>query len=606
MSEGRNSITKAWEYYERGRDYNNRLSPNLYRLVDTNLEFFAGNQWVNMPDTPAMNRLPKPVFNIIKRVASLFVASLTSSSASVSFEPLSGRGGDEAAQFATAELANLFDKFKMDYRIREALFDGAVSGDYCAHFYWDAEAVPFGGRFSDYRGEIRMELVDGVNVMFANPNTTDVQAQPYILIIGRESVEKLRREAEEKGAVRADMENAFQAGAGGRTELSGTGDDEGKALYCYLYTKRRVKEYYRDAETGERRERERDSVFVGKYTRDAVIFPERDTGLSLYPIAWGNWEKQKNQYHGRALVTGVIPNQIFINTMFAMVMRHLQLSGFPKTVYNADLISSWSSEVGQAIGVHGVAPGQGMGQVAANLAPADMSSQIIAAIDKAMAYTKDCLGATDAQMGNVSPENTSALMVLQSSAEIPLENTRAGLYEWLEDIGAILLDMMGNYYGLRPLVRERELHRPRVDALGEPVIDEETGLIATESFTKRVTELYDFSLFRELWFSVRVNAGASTYFSEIAMVQTLDNLRRDGTLSLVEYLERIPDKLIPRKAELIEAVKERAELAQAGGSAALSEAGGLSTLPVGIQAKYPTLPRTARNALLSRARMKAR
>ena len=90
------------------------------------------------------------------------------------------------------------------------------------------------------------------------------------------------------------------------------------------------------------------------------------------------------------------------------------------------------------------------------------------------------------------------------------------------------------------------------------------------------------------------------------MVQTLDNLRRDGTLSLVEYLERIPDKLIPRKAELIEAVKAREELGEAAGAGDLSEAGRLSTLPAGIQAKFPTLPRTARNALLSRARMKAR
>ncbi len=501
---------------------------------------------------------------------------------------------------------------------------------------------------------------DGINVMFGNPNDRRVETQPYIIIVGRDTLEHLQWEAkrykknkdvlgegesdtnaELESEIQPDSENNLFPGIGGRTEIISDAG-HGKALYVYLYSKVTKERDRVDPDTGMTvYEDEVDengdpvqakddkgkpmtdefgmpvfkkrpvkelvtSVHVTKATRDAIIYENVDTGLEHYPIAWGNWEKQKNQYHGRALVTGVIPNQIFINTMFAMVMRHLQLSGFPKTVYNADLISSWSNEVGQAIGVHGVAPGQGMGQVAANLAPADMSSQIIAAIDKAMAYTKDCLGATDAQMGNVSPENTSALMVLQSSAEIPLENTRAGLYEWLEDIGAILLDMMGNYYGLRPLVRERELHRPRVDALGEPVIDEEAGLIATESFTRRVTELYDFSGFRELWFSVRVNAGASTYFSEIAMVQTLDNLRRDGTLSLVEYLERIPDKLIPRKAELIEAVKERAELAQTGGGGDLSEAGRLSTLPAGIQAKYPTLPRTARNALLSRARMKAR
>ena len=50
----------------------------------------------------------------------------------------------------------------MEYRIREALFDGAQTGDYCAHFYWDAAAVPYGGALGDAAGEIAMELVDGV------------------------------------------------------------------------------------------------------------------------------------------------------------------------------------------------------------------------------------------------------------------------------------------------------------------------------------------------------------------------------------------------------------------------------------------------------------
>ena len=95
------------------------------------------------------------------------------------------------------------------------------------------------------------------------------------------------------------------------------------------------------------------------------------------------------------LVISLIPNQIFINQMFATAMRHLQLMAFPKTVYNADLISSWTNEVGQAIGVRGLQPGQAISQVAYNLQPAEMSNQIFTLIDKAMAYTKECLGATE-------------------------------------------------------------------------------------------------------------------------------------------------------------------------------------------------------------------
>lgn len=668
-------MTRAWERYERGRSYNNRLTPNQYDLVNTNIEFFAGNQWVNLAQTPAMRRLPKPTFNIIKRVASLFVAALTSSAATVSFDELSYYSGDDlggegrpgshtpgeagGAEVATAEVQNLLEKFKMDYRIREALFDGAQTGDYCAHFYWDAQAIPYGGAFGLCRGEICMELVDGINVMFGNPNTSEVEKQPYILIVGRDTVDNLRREMERHAGrgqdgeeISPDADYLFQAGVGGQTELEADAED-GKALYVYMYEKRVREEEDVDPETGaprtepvvdrdgrpvqakgedgrplidpdgqpvyqtRRAKKQVTTVHVTKATRSCVIYENVDTGLSRYPIAWGNWEKQKNQYHGRALVTGIIPNQIFINTMFAMVMRHLQLVGFPKTVYNANLISQWSNEIGQSIGVRGLQPGQDIGQVAYNLQPADMSNQIIQAIERAMTYTKDCLGATDAQLGNVKPDNTSALMVLQSNAEVPLENTRAGLYEWLEDIGGILLDMMGTYYGTRPLVRDREFQEPVLDqTTGRPVLDPMTGTMLTNTVARRVMQDYDFSQFKHLWYNVRVNAGATNYFSEIAMVQTLDNLRRDGVLGIIEYLERMPDKLIPRKAELMETLKQ--SMAQtaaapmpAGGSAASMSGGAsptvdgplsadkvLSQLPAGIQGRYSTLPRQAQSALL--------
>ena len=37
-----------------GRSYNNALTPNQYQLVNTNIEFFAGNQWLHIPETEAI------------------------------------------------------------------------------------------------------------------------------------------------------------------------------------------------------------------------------------------------------------------------------------------------------------------------------------------------------------------------------------------------------------------------------------------------------------------------------------------------------------------------------------------------------------------------
>ena len=384
----------AWKYYEYGRQYNNNLVPNQYVMVNTNQEFFIGNQWIHMPDNPAMRRLAKPTFNIIKRVTSLFVASLTSSNTTISFEPLSYQTDGEAAAFATAEVRNLLEKFKMDYRIRDALFDGAITGDYAAHFFWNPEAQPYGGAFGEYKGEIEMELLDGINVMFGNPNCREVEKQPYILIVGRDTVENLKREAwywrkqtgeVEKPDIRADSELYNFAGVGGKTEIHGNDDKTGKALYVYLYTKVWKTEQYINPKTGLVELRKVQTIHVTKATRHCNIFEDVDTGLSRYPIAWGNWQKQRNQYHGRALVTEIIPNQIFINQMMAMVFRHLQTQAFPTKVYNADLIPNISNEVGTAIGVRNLQPGQQIGEVISTIPSANMSNQIIQAIDLCMA-----------------------------------------------------------------------------------------------------------------------------------------------------------------------------------------------------------------------------
>ncbi len=645
---------KAWTYYELGRAYNNALTPNQYQLVNTNVEFFAGNQWLHIPETEAMSRLARPTFNIIKRIASLFVASLTSSAVTVGFEPLSYYDGENlsdpetnAAVYATAEVRNLFEKFKMDYRVREALLDGAQTGDYCAHFYWDPDALPYGGAFGGCRGEIRMELVDGINVMFGNPNVPDVESQPYILIVGRDTVENLKAEAAKyrkkgaKGEIGPDADFSDRIGVGGKTELAPEDDKTGKALFVLLYTRVTEEETVPGAdeplcdEKGEPiperdeqgrvklgpagetlwkrggKKRRVTRIHVTKATRDGVIYEDLDTGLSRYPIAWGNWEKQKNQYHGRALVTGIVPNQIFINSMMALVFRHLQLQSFPKTVYNADLIAGWDNEIGSAVGVHCLPPGMSLRDVAVSIQPADMSNQIMLAIDKALAYTKECLGATDAQMGNVRPDNTSALMVLQSSSEVPLENVRAGLHEWLEQIGAILLDMMGSCYGRRPLVRERSMDEPETDEAGRPVIDPLSGQMKMRTVTRRVLEEFDFSQFKNLWLNIAADVGATTYYSEIAMVQTLDNLRRDGVLELVDYLERIPDKLIPRKQELIESLHEQEKQSEAAPPAAegLPAMGGaldedklFGGLTGSVQARYEALPKVAQRAVMKARR----
>lgn len=539
--------TKDWQAYEAGKKYNNNLKPSYYETVDANLAFFEGDQWRNLE----AENMPKPVFNILKRIGTFFVSSLTTSKTKLHFEPLLNADNGESEElspsdFANAMVANLFEKFKMDFRIKDALFDGVKTGDYCAHFYFDTSKQPYGNQYGDIKGEICMELVDGSNVFFGNANNPKVDDQPYIIISGRDMVQNLKEEAKRYSTADKDVEGIEadrnfneQAGDSGKIEVEA--DEYGKALYIIVYRRKKVKRPMTDEmgnpvldEMGNPKTEEVYSITASKSVENAYIFKDIDTELTHYPVAWGNWEKQKNQYHGRALCTGILPNQIFINRMFAMVMYHLMMTAFPKAVYNADLIGTWNNEIGSAIGVSGMSLDAPIKNVAGYLEPGNMSNQIIQTIELAMQYTKETLGISDAALGSIDPKNTSAIIAVQKSSAIPLENPKANLYEWIEDIGRILLDMMGTYYGVRPIVIEQQ---------GE----------------KQLIE-YDFSVFKNTWLNVRADVGEASYWSEIASLSTLDTLLDKEKIDFVDYLERVPDEYIPQKQELISKIKQQMEM----------------------------------------------
>src|SRR5690606_27994471 len=133
-----------------------------------------------------------------------------------------------------------------------------------------------------------------------------------------------------------------------------------------------------------------------------MIFEEIDTGLTKYPIAWLNWEKQKNTYHGNSVASSLIPTQIFVNQLIAMVMYHLMMSAFPKIVYDKNLLPDGvDNRVGRSIAVDNLSDRK-IDEIVGQIQPTTMSAQIIQALDSIISYFKETTGITDAALGNVS------------------------------------------------------------------------------------------------------------------------------------------------------------------------------------------------------------
>ena len=200
--------------------------------------------------------------------------------------------------------------------------------------------------------------------------------------------------------------------------------------------------------------------------------------------------------------------------------------------------------MGRAIGVNG----GDMNAIARIMDPASVSPQISQFIDAAINYTQRFMGSSDVALGEARPDNTSAIVALQRASNAPLELVKRNMYQAVEDLGHIYLDMMRAYYGVR-LVRMRAF---RTDM---PLRME---LRQTEMDTE-----FDFSVLEQLPLQLKLDVGASSFWSEITSIQTLDNLLLQGKISLEDYLERIPEGYVSRKQELID--KLRGEKESAGG-----------------------------------------
>lgn len=511
----------VWQEYERMLEYN--ASIGLDETVRTNENFFIGKQWEGVRS----NGLPTPVFNILKRVTLFTVASITSDRLTMRAAPVDGAGTaflSRAASAVTNEFAALFEQNKLGALLREMMRNAAVDGDAATFSWWDADAdAGFGAK-----GAIVTELIQNTRIGFGNEADRQVQSQPYILIKRRELTEELRRRAKALGCKQwAEITEDSD-----EQDMDGYKQGTGKTTVLLRL--------WKDWETG--------NVHACETTRGIMIRKPWDLGLRLYPVTWLSWDTIQDSYHGQAMLTGLIPNQVFINKLFAMSMISLMTTAYPKVIYDRTRISGWDNGIGRAVGVNG----GGVEGAAKLLGPAAISPQIAQFIELAAEMTRANLGATRVALGEARPDNTSAIIALQRASATPNELTRQSLYQCVEELGRIYMDFMASHYGERLV----EADLPDSRLLPPEALDFALSeLERTES--GKLLVRFNFAALREIPMRLKLDVGASAYWSEVASAQTLDNLLTQGQIDVVDYLERIPGDYISDKQGLIEAIKAK-------------------------------------------------
>lgn len=511
----------AWKLYERGLDFNSSI--NLEDTVRVNENFFIGKQWEGV----ISNGLPTPVFNFLKRVCCFTVATITSDNIKVNASPLSATPNTtslvEPVRIINEELDALTELNNIPSLMREFARNAAVDGDGCLYTWWDPDAETR----QDAKGCIRTEIVENLRVHFGNPNDRDVQSQPWIILERREIISAAQAEAKENG-----FETWRNIGGDG----DNTNPDAAKETTDKVTT---ILLFWRDTKTRH--------IWAYKCARGSSIREPWDLGIKLYPISWLNWDYIQDCFHGQAMITGLIPNQIFVNKLWAMSQLSLMTTAFPKVVYDATRVGKWDNRIGAAIGIQG----GDVNNVAKIIDPASISPQISQFIQLAVEETEQSLGATSVALGDTRPDNTSAIIALQRAASTPSEITKQNLYKSIEDLYRIYIEFMGEYYGKRYVdMTTPEEVRQVYDFIGQETPAE-------------IPMQFDFSQLKDMPMHIKLDIGASSYYSEIASIQTLDNLLKMGKIDTIQYLERIPDGYIPGRRELINELKEQQRNAMA-------------------------------------------
>ena len=507
------NTTVAWRQYEACKEYKRRIG--LYENTRRNERYYRGEQWYGS----AVPDLPRPVFNVIRRIVDYLVCSVVSGNVSICYTdddlPFTESSAEREHLSREIELlsknaAYRWERDKLEALMYELVLDAALSGDGVLYCFWD----PSLKTGQPYTGDIVTRRIDNTSLFVSDVNSRDLQSQKYIILSGRESVEALKEEARRHGAsehdvksIRTDSVPSIFDGSESHYELDDV--DSEKATYL-------IKFY-----------RENGKVVFEKSTRECIIRREV-TEMTRYPVTYFCWSPTRNSFHGTSPVSSMIPNQKFINLAYAMVMKHMTDTAFSKVIYDKSKIPEWSNEVGEAIAAVG---GGNIADAVSVVGVGQMQSGYTELIENAVASTKEMNGATETALGNTEPTNTSAILAMQEAAHVPLMQVRAAFRKCLEELASIWADMLINYYP-----SDRKL------------LFSENGKACAKSI--RTDRLKDALI------CAHVEIGSIERTTPVTTQLVLDKLLDGGHISAEKYVSLLPSGVLRDRDRIVDVIKD--------------------------------------------------
>ena len=415
-------ITDIWKDYQRGRDYLTGI--NLFDRVETCFNMVNGDQWRGLK----YGKERPPQLNILHPIMKASTALVGQNIMNIEYISMNySENRDkllQITQWLNTHAKKTWDRLKMDKLNWEILQDAFIAGN-SAYWFYDDETAP--------EGRIMMEMLDTTNILLGDEHETDIQKQPYILIVQRKPLEEVKQLARHWGADESDVANLVadtdtQMQINGTVEVAGT---EKVTVVAKLWKKE-------------------GTVHIMRATKDMVIQPEtKISGISRYPVAVYTWKPRKGTARGEGDIWDKIPNQISINKSLFRMEQAVKNSAYPIKAYNKELLADGQAEKlnqpGASIAIKG-----GLQTTIANalgyLQPASISPYAQSYWQDLIALTRNLSGSGD-NLDSVNPEKASGVAI-QAVMEAKLMNVNmqvAAFRQFVEDIAWIWYEMFIAY-----------------------------------------------------------------------------------------------------------------------------------------------------------------
>ncbi len=507
-----NTPKYIWEQYLAGKDY--LTSTDLYRRCDENYRFYIGEQWYGQN----LGGENAPVYNVVKNIVDYKVSGIAQKGFSVVYQPnvLSGNFERKTrlCEVLTQNASRLWERLKMDKYMWDIILDGAVFGSSFAYFYHED-------------GNVKMDMVDTSNIIFSDEQQKDIQKQPYIIIVQRNTVSSLREMArsfgvseEEVMKISSDSDTDTFIGRNADREMKN--DEENEKCVCLLKLFRK---------NGE--------VHAIRVTKDALVMPEvRIPGMKLYPVCRFAWKEDKGSLRGLSEVHPLIENQTEINKALFRLLAGIKQYAFPHIVYDSAVLNQEGVKklgtVGSNIAVNNLKM-QKIEDVISYMQPAQIHPIAGNIISQMITLTTDLAGTSEAALGTVNPENASgaAIIAVRDAAEIPLNRHVASLRQFVEDMALVWLEMLKVYGGEEISI----------------VVTGENGEAVMENISKEELERYSFD--------IRIDISSQSPYSKYAREDALQRLFIQGAITFEEYVESLDDDSASPKGKLRDILNRR-------------------------------------------------